>query len=289
MRGMNLRAVNENNFVVERFSKLKSIAHSTYFLVVIVYSFLLAPISTFADLIPVRYPEGVTHGFLVLQDLDGKAIADGDLIQVTRGIRVTDHMTFHFKDGSLYDETFVFTQRGTFRLVSDHLIQKGPAFKSQLDTTINAMTGAVTTHYTDSDGKEKVVNERMKLPPDLANGMIQIVLKDLKSSSLKTTVSMVVATPKPRLVKLVITPAGDESFSLGGETRKAAHYVVKIDLGGAAGVLAPIFGKEPADTNVWIVGGEAPVFLKSEGPLFNGGPVWRIAPVFPTWPQASAK
>ena len=252
-------------------------------LVAIVSLFL--PAGLLSDSIAVRYTEGMTHGFLVLQELDGKTIADGDLVQSSKGGRITDRMTFHFKDGSLCDETFVFTQRGAFRLLSDHLIQKGPAFKKQLDMNINAVTGEVTTHYTDDDGKEKDSTEHMKLPADLANGMVQIVLKDLQASTPKTTVSMVVATPKPRLVKLEITPAGEESFTLGGESRKAAHYVVKIVLGGAKGVIAPIVGKEPPDTNVWIGGGDAPVFLKSEGALFEGGPIWRIAPVFPTWPQ----
>jgi hypothetical protein len=242
-----------------------------------------------ADAVPVRFTEGETHGFLVLQDLDGKTIADGDLTQIAKGVRVTDRMTFHFKDGSLYDETFVFTQRATFHLVSDHLIQKGPAFKKQMDTWIDVATGEVTTRYTDDDGKEKVVSEHVQMPADLANGIVQVILKDLQPGVEKTTVSMVVATPKPRIVKLVITPATEESFSVGGETRKASHFVVKIDLGGAAGVLAPIFGKEPPDTNVWFGGGDAPVFLKSEGPLFNGGPIWRIAPVFPTWPQGGGK
>src|SRR5579862_8903908 len=181
---------------------------------------LVIPTGILADSISVRYTEGMTHGFLVLQDLDGKTIAEGDLVQSTKGNRVTDRMTFHFKDGSLYDETFVFTQRGTFRLLSDHLIEKGPAFKKPLETTIDALTGQVTTHYTEEDGKEKDISERMKLPPDLANGLVQILLKDLPANSPKTTVSMVVATPKPRLVKLIITPAPEDSFTVGGEKRK---------------------------------------------------------------------
>ena len=237
----------------------------------------------------VHHAEGMAHGFLVLQTLDGNVIADGDMIQVAKGNRMSVHISFHFKDGSLYEDTFAFTQRGTFRLLSDHLVEKGPAFKQQLDTSLNATTGKVTTSYTDSDGKEKMDTDQMKLPPDLSNGMMPILLKNLQPGADKTTVSMVVATPKPRLVKLIVTPVGEESFTVGGGTRKAEHYSVKIDLGGAAAVLAPIFGKEPPDTNVWIVGGEAPLFLKSEGPLFNGGPIWRIAPVFPVWPQGSAK
>jgi hypothetical protein len=81
----------------------------------------------FADTVPVRHTEGVMHGFLVLRTLEGKSIADGQLTQdarVTqdaRGGLVTVHLIFRFKDGSIYDDTTVFSQRGTFRLVSDHL------------------------------------------------------------------------------------------------------------------------------------------------------------------------
>jgi len=35
-------------------------------------------------------------------------------------------------------------------------------------------------------------------------------------------------------------------------------------------------GKQPADTHVWVLGGEAPAFVKAEGPLYVGGPIWRI-------------
>jgi hypothetical protein len=99
---------------------------------------------------------------------------------------------------------------------------------------------------------------------------------------------MVVATPKPRLVKLVITPHGEDSFSAGGSAHKATHYVVKVEIGGIAGAVAPLVGKQPADTHVWILGGEAPAFVKSEGPLYDGGPIWRIELTSPVWPQAHA-
>src|SRR5476649_1420331 len=88
------------------------------------------------EVVPVRHSEGIVHGFLWLRDLDGTTIADGDLIQTARGDRVTVRLVFHFKDGSLHDETAVFSQRREFRLLTDHLIQKGPTFPQPLDMTI---------------------------------------------------------------------------------------------------------------------------------------------------------
>ena len=92
----------------------------------------------------------------------------------------------------------------------------------------------------------------------------------------------------PRLVKLVITSQGEDSFSTGGSSRKAIHYVVKVDIGGVTGLVAPLIGKKPPDTHVWILGGEAPAFVKSEGPLYVGGPTWRIELASPVWPRVSA-
>ena len=226
--------------------------------------------------VTVAYTEGVVHGFLVLSTLDGKALAEGDVTQFARGDRLTSHTILRFKDGSINEETVVFSQRRTFRLISDHQVQKGPAFKQPMDVTVDGLTGQSTVRYTDDSGNEKTVTERLKLPPNVSNGMVLYLLKNIRPDAQLTTLSMVAAAPKPRLVKLLISPEGEDSFSAGGLTHKATRYVVKVDIGGVAGVVAPLVGKQPADTHIWILGGDAPSFVKSEGPLYNGGPIWRI-------------
>ncbi len=90
---------------------------------------MLQPNALLGDTIPVRHTEGLMHGFLVLRTLDDKAIADGQLTQDAQGDHVTAHLIFRFKDGSMYEDTTIFSQRGTFRLLSNHLIQRGPSFK----------------------------------------------------------------------------------------------------------------------------------------------------------------
>ena len=245
---------------------------------------LAAPASPVAA----RYKEGLIHGFLVLSTLDGVPIAAGDSIQVARGDRVTTKMTFQFKDGSRQEETTVFSQRGSFRLISYHLVQKGPAFKNASDLSVTCATGQVTVRYTDDDGKEKVASEHMKLPPDLGNGLVPTLLTNLPPGTSQLEVPLVVTTPKPRLVKVAISAEGTESFSLAGFNRKAMRYVAKVNLGGLAKVVAPMLGKKPPDSHIWILGGEAPSYLKSETPSYMGGPMWRIELVAPVWPQASA-
>lgn len=109
--------------------------------------------------VAVLHTEGVIHGFLVLRTLDGQAIADGDVSQVAHGDRVTSHLLFHFKDASVHEETVVLSQRHSFRLISDHLVQKGSIFKNPVDVSINGLTGQFKVNYADDDGKKKTVTE----------------------------------------------------------------------------------------------------------------------------------
>jgi hypothetical protein len=164
------------------------------------------------ETIPVRHPEGTTYGFLALRTLEGKLLASGELTEVLHGDQVVSHLVFRFKDGSVDDETAVFSQRGTFRLISDHHIQKGPSFPHRTNVFINASTGQVTVRYQDKD-YEKVDTEHLDLPPDLANGIILMLLKNISPDTKETKVSCVAATPKPQLVHLSITPNDQETFS----------------------------------------------------------------------------
>src|SRR5439155_20033428 len=72
-----------------------------------------------AEPVAVRHAEGLVHGFLVLRSPQGALLASGDLIQTARGNRVTNRLGLRFKDGSLHDETAVFSQAGHFQLLSD--------------------------------------------------------------------------------------------------------------------------------------------------------------------------
>jgi hypothetical protein len=95
---------------------------------------------------------------------------------------------------------------------------------------------------------------------------------------------MVVAAPKPLLVKLAISAEGEDWFLTGGARHKATRYVVKVDIGGVRGVVAPLVGKQPPDTRVWILDGSPPAFVKSEGPFCDGCPIWRTELVSPVGP-----
>lgn len=223
------------------------------------------------------------HGFLALTNERGKVLADGDLINIVHGNRVTAHLTFHFKDGSLDDETTIFTQHGVFRLISDHHIQRGPYFRQPLDMNIDVPKGIVVTRSAGKDGKEEIATEHIKLPPDLYNGLVTPVIKNIRPNVPETKISMIVATPKPRLITLAISPMPSEWLDLAGIPRKSLTYEIKVELGGIAALVAPIIGKQPPNLFMWIVGGEVPAFLRERGPIFEGGEILDITLIGPTW------
>ena len=252
----------------------------------VLFAILLYPARLPAEPVAVHFQEGSVRGFLSLRTSDGKLLASGDLTQVAHGNHVVFHVVFRFKDGSLDDETAIFSQQGAFRLLTDHHIQKGPSFPKPSDIFVNVSTGNVTVRSMDK-GRRKVESIHIDLPSDLANGVILDILKNILTTTKETKLSYLAATPKPRLVKMTITPQPEETFLVAGAHHKATRFEIKIDLGGIAGIIAPLVGKQPATINVWVAEGEVPAFVKSVGPLYVGGPIWTIEMTSPVWPRAS--
>jgi hypothetical protein len=240
-----------------------------------------------AETVAVRYREGTLHGFLTLRTLEGTTIASGDQVQIPNGDRITSRLVYHFKDGSLDDETAVYSQRDIFRLISDHHIQKGPSFPQPVDISLETSTGQVVVRFTDNDGQEQVTTDHFDFPADLANGLVPTLLKNIRPDVGQFTVPYLTTARKPLLIKLEVSAAGKDRFSIGGSYRRATRYVLKIEIGGILGLLAPATGQQPPDILVWILGGEAPSFLKLQGPAYEGGPIWKAELVSPVWPAAS--
>lgn len=147
-------------------------------------SLLVSALSVLAHAEPirVRYPQGSAHGFLALKTLDGSTIATGEVTQTVRGDEVTSRLVFRFRDGSRDEDLTVFTQRHTFRLVSDHHIQHGPSFPKPIDVLIDGVTGQITSRAEDG----KVRGEHLELPPDVSNGLPPNLLLNLLPSTPET-------------------------------------------------------------------------------------------------------
>jgi hypothetical protein len=235
----------------------------------------------YADPVPVRHPQGSAHGFVVLKTLQGTRIATGDMTQIIHGDRVTSRVIFRFRDGSIDDDTTVFSQRGVFRLITDHHIQHGPSFPKSMNVLINAVTGQITSHSKDG----RVRQDHLDLPPDVSNGLPPNLLMNVLPSAPETKLSFVAPTEKPRLIRVSIKPVGKLPFTIGGTKRKAVDFLLHPELGGVTGMIAPIIGKQPLDYHIWILPGTFPAFIREEGQLYEGGPTWRIQQISPEFPD----
>jgi hypothetical protein len=227
-----------------------------------------------AQPVAVRFAEGVARGFPVLRGAGGERLAHGDLVQVPRGDRIENRMVFHFRDGSVYDERVVFSQNGVFTVHAYSLVQRGPSFPESLEARIDRDTGRYhVRHRADPDAAEEVLEGRIDLPQDVYNGLLTTLIKNLEPGA-SARVQIVAFTPKPRLVTMLLAPAVEEHVTVGEVALPATRYRLEPQLG----LLASFLIADVPVARCWIAGGEAPGFLRFEGPLFFMGPVWRIEP-----------
>ncbi|HEX3176073.1 MAG TPA: hypothetical protein VHZ49_05305 [Methylomirabilota bacterium] len=231
-----------------------------------------ASAAAIAEPLPVRFTEGVGRAFPVLRDASGERIAQGDLVQIARGDQVENRLIFRFRDGSLYDETVVFSQRGVFTLLSYRLVQRGPSFPESLDATLDRETGRYTVRYrSDADTPEEVLKGKFEMPDDVYNGLLGTLMKNLPAGA-STMVQIVAFTPRPRAVKMLLMPTGQDTVMMGETAVASTRFNVKPQLG----LFASLLVTDIPDIKMWIAGGAAPAFLRFEGPLYFMGPIWKI-------------
>jgi hypothetical protein len=225
-----------------------------------------------AEPVAVHFPEGITRGFPVLRSLSGEKLAQGELTQVARGDVVESRLVFRFRDGSLYDERVVFSQKDVFTLLRYHLVQQGPAFPESLDARVDRASGRYEVRYKgDEDSPEETLTGDFDMPADVYNGLLTMLMKNLPAGN-PATVQIIAFTPKPRLVKMLLTPAGEDLMQVNDAAVASVRFVVRPQLG----LLASLLVVDLPDVKCWIAAGEAPAFLRFEGPLYFMGPVWRI-------------
>ena len=239
---------------------------------------MILSVATSGGEVPVRYPEVTSHRMFVLRSLDGKEIGKGELEETTEGRLVTSKLTLNFKNSSLYQETAQFTQDGTFHVSKFHMSESGPSFKDAMEMTIDVANGTVEVHADEQNSvaeKQRDWSEHIHLPQDLANGIVPLVARNMPAAAGKTTVSMIVATPSPKLVHVTISPTALQKFRFDGSRLEATRYAVQVDLSGFTGTLVEMAGRQPAPSFVWMLRGKVPSFLMAQE-AFLGGPVCRI-------------
>lgn len=246
-------------------------------------AFAFAPQAVQAAPVAVRFTEGMVRGFLELNDSAGKRIASGDFKQLPKDGEINCRTILHFKDGSLHEETVVFSQQRNFTMKSYRLVQKGKSFEDDLDVSLDRETGKYRVKVRHKDDPEKVLEGQLDLPADVYNGMVPTVMKNMTKGA-HNTIHVVAFTPTPRVIGLEMVPSGEDKLLIGDRERSAVHYVLKPKLG-LLRVPATLMGRNPPDNHIWTIMDDVPAFVKFSGPLATGGPVWRVELTSPRWPK----
>ena len=244
----------------------------SYFLVGAFWAITLGTAAP-AEPISARHIQRPMHRFMVARSEAGKIIASGEFSQVVQGDEVTMRLTYKFLDGSLDDEITTYRQQGTFRLVRNHHIQKGPFFVKPVDFAVEAATGIATIRTAGKNGKIHVESHHIDLPDDLANGFVGTLLLNLPQNATPFRVGMLAPVAGGRLIRLLISPEGEQPFHAAGQTLQATVFRIHPELGGIVGMIASLIGLQPKDVMVWILEGEEPAVVRIVGQLGGYGPV----------------
>jgi hypothetical protein len=226
-----------------------------------------------AEQIPVKHVQLARHEFMVARSETGKIIARVEFTEDVRGDEVMISLTYNFVDGSIDDETTTYRQQGTFKLVRNHHIQKGPFFAKPIDFAVEAATGIATSRTADKDGKIHVESEHIDLPDDLANGFVGTLLLNVPPKTTPFRVGILAPVFGGRLIRIVISPEGEQPFQKSGQPLKATVFRIHPELGGILGMIATLVGLQPKDVMVWILEGEKPAVVRVVGQLGGSGPV----------------
>jgi hypothetical protein len=204
---------------------------------------------------------------MVARSETGRIIARVEFTQAVQGDEVTMRLTYHFVDGSIDDETTTYRQQGTFQLVRDHHIQKGPFFAKPIDFTVEASTGMATSRTADKNGNIHVNSEHLDLPDDLANGFVGTLLLNVPHNTTPFRVGILAPLGGGQMIRILISPEGEQSFQTAGQSLKAAVFRIHPELGGIVGLIARLIGIQPKDVMVWVLEGEEPAVVRIVGQL----------------------
>jgi hypothetical protein len=226
-----------------------------------------------AEQISVKHIQLPRHEFMVARSETGQIIARVEFTETVQGDEVTMRLTYHFVDGSIDDETTTYKQQGTFQLIRNQHIQKGPFFAKPVDFTVEAATGIATSRTADKNGEIHIESEHMDLPDDLANGFVGTLLLNVPHNTTPFRVGILAPVFGGRLIRILISPEGERPFHVNGQTLKATVFRIHPELGGILGVIAQLLGLLPKDVMVWVQEGEQPQVVRVVGQLGGFGPV----------------
>jgi hypothetical protein len=234
--------------------------------------------------VPVRFSEGLTHGFLLVRSAAGEIVAHGEVTQIVKEGGVAEsRLVFRFNDGSLHDERVAFSQQRVFTLIRYQLTQRGPSFPEQMEVVIDRGTSTYEVRARGrEDGTEKVLTGDIDVPKDAYNGMIVTTLLNLPRGA-SETVNVLAFVPEPTAISLELAFIGERVVRVGDQSRKAWRYAFKPDIGPVKKFFGKMLGKLPDDFHYGcdILADDVPSFVRFEGPLQLMGPILSIELISP--------
>ena len=256
---------------------VEPLTHRLWTLIFLLGFMAIVPLSAAAAPISVRFAEGAAHGYLNLADENGNRLADGEMIQKTRGDLVEGQLIFRFKDGSLHDERVSFTQKRIFSLQTYKLIQRGPSFPVTIDVAMERKTGEYRVQSSHDGSADTPLIGRLDLPDDVSNGMVVTLLRNLSANS-GESVHFIAFTPEPKVIELKLVPATKRTIRIGDLAKQMTQYVLEPQLNSVTMFFGKLLGKLPRafHYHFWLLTDEVPAFGGFEGPLYMNGPTWRI-------------
>ena len=122
-------------------------------------------------------------------------------------------------------------------LQSYRIVQRGPSFPETIEARIDRATERYEVQYrADEDSPPETLTGAFALPSDVYNGLLSTLMKNLPSGG-SATVQIVAFTPKPRLVKMLLTPAAEDSVQVNHAALTATRFLVRPQLGLLASLL----------------------------------------------------
>src|SRR4029453_5253739 len=109
--------------------------------------------------------------------------------------------------------------------------QRGPSFPKATIAFDRKSGQYRAQHQEKQDSEEKTASGPLEMPPDLYNGMATTLMKNLPRGT-SATVQMAAFTPEPRLLKMELTPEGEEKVRLGKGRHTGGGYFGKVGVGG---------------------------------------------------------
>ncbi len=149
----------------------------------------------------------------------------------------------------------------------------GPFFARPVDFSVEAATGTATTRTADKNGNINVESEHINLPDDLANGFVGTLLLNVPPNTTPFRVGILTPIFGGRLIRILISPEGEQSFQETGQALKATVFRIHPELGGIVGLIAPLIGLQPKDVMVWVQR-EEPAVVRILGQIGGYGPVF---------------